>query len=96
MSVFDWLNDHVIELVTALGVGGGGGMLGKKAMEKTSNKDIQEVKKKVECISIKIVDLENRIDMNTEFDKQLRKDIDGRLLRIENQNNLILQNLLNK
>lgn len=95
MNIIDYLEFHIVEILTAFGVGGGGGLLGKKILEKKACDEIKEIKIRLDGLDRTALLLEKNIELNTEFDKQLRKDLDGKLARIEGQNERIITYLLN-
>jgi hypothetical protein len=72
MDVLRWVGEHYPELVGALGLGSGGGLVAKKLADRKQDRAIAGLKKKITSIDMDLVKVKNDIATNTLFDKQFR------------------------
>ncbi len=78
----EWILEHYLEVIGALGFGGGGGILSKKILDKQQNKEIKNLKGRMEAVESKLAkndlvlnNIANSIETNTKFDQQFRDEI---------------------
>ena len=64
----EWIEAHWIELLSALGIGGGSGILGKKLTDRKQNKDIEYLKSEVK-------DIRSELSINSDRDLALKEHI---------------------
>lgn len=88
-DLLNWVSIHWAELLAAVGVGGGGGVIGKKLTYARQNSRITDVENKITDMEKQIngvsaeltaqnfvlVEIKSELDANTKFDKQLRDDL---------------------
>lgn len=81
MNLMDWLSENYPSVLATLGIGGGSGLLGKKLVDREQNKKISELQKamesnksRIEATEKALINIQNEIHTNTEFDKQLREE----------------------
>lgn len=75
-NITEWLVEHWPELAAALGVGGGGGLIGKKLTDSTQDKKIKEMETILNLHDKKISKMALDIDINSRFDEQFREQVD--------------------
>lgn len=86
----EWIIEHYFEIIAAIGFGSGGGVFGKKFVEKQRNKEIKNLESRIGYIEQKlsskdvaINNISNRIDTNTRFDKQFRDEISNSRIELD-------------
>ena len=67
-----WISDHWGTLLTAIGAGGGGGLIGKKLIDKNQDKQIKELDAKVGDVKKRISNVETDLKLNNQADVQFR------------------------
>jgi hypothetical protein len=72
----EWITEHWATLLAALGLGGGGSVVGHKMVDKIQNK-------KIEKLEAKVNEMDSSFKVNDGVDKQFRKEVDTRLGNIE-------------
>ncbi len=85
----EWLTEHWATLLAALGLGGGGSVVGHKMVDKIQNK-------KIEKLEIKVSEIDSSIKLNDGIDKQFRSSVETRLSSIEGSLSTLTKHLLNK
>lgn len=85
----DWITEHWATLLAALGLGGGGSVVGHKMVDKIQNK-------KIEKLEIKVSEIDSNIKLNDGVDKQFRASVETRLSSIETSLSTLTNHLLNK
>ncbi len=85
----EWLTEHWATLLAALGLGGGGSVVGHKMVDKIQNK-------KIEKLEIKVSEIDSSIKLNDGVDKQFRSSVETRLSSIEGSLSTLTKHLLNK
>jgi len=88
-SMEEWLTEHWATLLAALGLGGGGSVVGHKMVDKIQNK-------KIEKLEIKVSEIDSSIKLNDGVDKQFRSSVETRLSSIEGSLSTLTKHLLNK
>lgn len=98
MTAPEWLQAHWLELTAALGIGSGSGLLSKKLIDKSQDKKIEKLEARVDKNTSDIQMISNRLQTNTEFDKQLRVDfrehrdsLDKRFDRLEKKHDEMMK-----
>ncbi len=85
----EWITEHWATLLAALGLGGGGSVVGHKMVDKIQNK-------KIEKLEIKVSEIDSSIKLNDGIDKQFRSSVETRLSSIEGSLSTLTKHLLNK
>jgi len=85
----EWLTEHWATLLAALGLGGGGSVVGHKMVDKIQNK-------KIEKLEAKVNEIDSSFKVNDGVDKQFRKEVDTRLGNIETSLSTLTNHLLSK
>lgn len=78
MNILEWITDHYMEILAALGLGAGGTYGGKKlisSIDKRQNKELKNLSERVDSVEGKMTKIEGDVKTNTLFDKQLRSDL---------------------
>ena len=85
----EWLTEHWATLLAALGLSGGGSVVGNKMIDKIQSK-------KIERLEHKINEMDSSFKVNDGVDKQFRKEVDTRLGNIETSLSTLTNHLLSK
>jgi len=78
MNLLEWIPEHWMEIMAALGLGGAGTYGGKKLIshiDKKQNEELKNLSGRVGSVERKMTEIEGNVKTNTLFDKQLRSDL---------------------
>jgi len=110
MTPTEWLMQNWEALIAAAGIGGGGGILGKKLTDKHQDRKIEANRKSLEMAHQRIDGLQkqhlimqSQIELNTALDKEFRvtfsehrKQMQRDIESIKDSLTMLTQHLLNK
>lgn len=102
-QILYWISKHWMEILGALGISGGSGVIGKKMTDKKQDEKILKMGLKIADLDKKIISIQKDIDTNTAFDKQFRLQMEGKysdlkesISDVKKGVDMLVQHMLNK
>lgn len=94
MDILDALKDNWEVLVASFGLGGGGSAAAKKLLDSQQNKRLDVIEKELPTLKEGQKQLAERIDANTQMDRERYNNIEKNLDRIHTMLDNLTQHLL--